>query len=136
MLKSLQRQPGKHLVMVRYGHGHPHYVHDEWVYNSADIDSAKVVSARELNTDQDEKVISYFSDRHLWLVEPDNAPVALKPYTPPTLITSTNTQYPRQHKRALPTHGISCLEIQRCPVGEKTPLGFLHSEIKSSSLPE
>jgi hypothetical protein len=92
MLQSLQRQPGKHLIMVRYGHGHPHYVHDEWVYNSADIDSAKVVWARELNTDQDEKVISYFSDRHLWLVEPDNAPVALKPYTPPTLITSTNTQ--------------------------------------------
>jgi hypothetical protein len=90
ILKSLQSQPGKQLVMVRYGH--PHYVHDEWVYNDADIDSAKVVWARELNNDQDAKLISYFSDRHLWLVEPDKVPVELKPYTSPTLITSTKTQ--------------------------------------------
>jgi hypothetical protein len=90
ILKTLQSQPGKQLVMVRYGH--PHYVHDEWVYNDADIDSAKVVWARELNTDQDEKLISYFKDRHLWLIEPDKVPIELEPYTSPTLITSTKTQ--------------------------------------------
>lgn len=91
ILKNLQIQPGKQLVMVRYRSGH-HYVHDEWVYNDADIDAAKVVWARELNNEQDEKLISYFKDRHLWLVEPDNTPIELKPYSAPTLITSTNTQ--------------------------------------------
>jgi hypothetical protein len=91
ILKDLQSQPGKQLVMVRYAPGH-HYVHDEWVYNDADIDSAKVVWARELNNEQDEKLISYFKDRHLWLLEPDNAPIDLKPYAPPTLITRKSSQ--------------------------------------------
>jgi len=90
ILKNLQSQPGQHLVIVRYGH--PHYIHDEWVYNDADIDSAKVVWARELHNDQDEKLLSYFKDRHLWLVEPDKVPTELKPYAAPTLITSTEKQ--------------------------------------------
>jgi hypothetical protein len=87
ILKDLQSHPGHHLVVVRYGH--PHYIHDEWVYNDADIDSAKVVWARALDSNQDEKLLSYFKDRHLWLVEPDKVPIELKPYTAPTLMTST-----------------------------------------------
>jgi len=87
ILKNLQSQPGRHLIMVRYGH--PHYIHDEWVYNDADIDSAKVAWARELGNDQDEKLLSYFKDRHVWLVEPDKVPIELQPYTAPTLITRT-----------------------------------------------
>jgi hypothetical protein len=90
ILRNLQSQPAKQLVMVRYTPGR-HYVHDEWVYNDADIDSAKVVWARELNNEQDEKLISYFKDRHIWLLEPDNAPIELKPYAPPTLITRKST---------------------------------------------
>ena len=90
ILKNLRSQPGKQLAIVRYGH--PHDVHEEWVYNDADIDSAKVVWARELNNQQDEKLISYFKDRHAWLVEADHSPAELKPYTAPTLVTNANTQ--------------------------------------------
>jgi hypothetical protein len=86
ILSDLKKQPGQHLVIVRYGH--PHYVHNEWVYNEADIDGAKVVWARELQNDQDEKLLSYFGHRHVWLVEPDNASIELKPYTAPTLVSS------------------------------------------------
>jgi len=87
ILSDLKKQPGQHLVIVRYGH--PHYIHDEWVYNDADIDSAKVVWARELQNEQDDKLLSYFQRRHIWLVEPDKAPLELKPYAPPPILLTT-----------------------------------------------
>lgn len=77
----LSHMPGKHIVIVRYKRGHP--VHNEWVYNGADIDTAKVLWARELDNAQNAKLISYFKDRHIWLVEPDNGNIDLKPYSPP-----------------------------------------------------
>lgn len=90
ILNDLKTRSGQHLVMVRYAHFH--YVLDEWVYNDADIDGAKVVWARELNNDQDARILSYFGNRHVWLVEADNDPVELKPYSPPTLLTSADTK--------------------------------------------
>src|SRR5713101_3739158 len=42
--KTLSNAPGKHLIMVRYDQDHN--LHDEWVYNGAEIDSAKVLWAR------------------------------------------------------------------------------------------
>jgi len=87
ILNDLSRQPGQHLILVRYGH--PHYIHDEWVYNGADIDSAKVVWARELGTEQDQKLMKYFAERHVWLVEPDTSS-ELKPYPAAPILTSGN----------------------------------------------
>jgi hypothetical protein len=86
ILKDLQRQPGQQLVIVRYKDTHD--IHDEWVYNDADIDSAKVVFARELHTEQDSKLIKYFQNRHIWLVEPDASPIDLKPYTSPETVAT------------------------------------------------
>jgi len=80
--RRLEVLPGKHLVMVRYGDDHN--IHDDWVYNGADIDSAKVIWAREINPEQDAKLLKYFSDRNVWLVTPDEDNTFLEPYTPPT----------------------------------------------------
>jgi hypothetical protein len=66
---QLNRLPGKHLVIVHYNEGHQ--VRNEWVYNEAEIDSAKIVWAREMDAEQNEKLLSYFKDRHIWLVKPD-----------------------------------------------------------------
>jgi hypothetical protein len=73
--------PGKHLVIVRYEENHN--VHDEWVFNGADIDNAKVLWARELSAQQNEKLIAYFKDRQIWLVTPDTDNTSLEPYFPP-----------------------------------------------------
>ena len=77
---ALSRTPGKHLVMVRYERNHD--INEEWVYNRADIDAAKVVWARELGEKQDAKLFAYFKDRRIWLVDPDLKNSDLLPYSP------------------------------------------------------
>jgi hypothetical protein len=81
VLKQLEATAGKHLIVVRYSDDHN--IHDEWVYNGADIDGSKVIWARELDADQNAKLFAYFKDRHIWLVEPDVDNTEIKPYTPP-----------------------------------------------------
>jgi hypothetical protein len=65
--KQLDKTPGKHLVIVKYNATHS--VHDEWVYNGADIDGSKVVWARDLDPEQNAKLVAYFKDRTVWIVE-------------------------------------------------------------------
>jgi len=43
---KLAHTPGKHLIMVRYEKDN-HNIHDDWVYNGAEIDNAKVLWARD-----------------------------------------------------------------------------------------
>ena len=80
--KKLERTPGKHLILVRYSEDE-HNIHDDWVYNGAEIDRAKVVWAREISAEQDAKLLDYFKDRKVWLVTPDTDNTYLEPYTPP-----------------------------------------------------
>jgi hypothetical protein len=79
--QKLKHTPGKHLIMVRYGEDHN--VHDEWVFNGADLDGAKVLWARELDPQQNAKLFAYYKDRRIWLVTPDSDNEYLEPYTPP-----------------------------------------------------
>jgi hypothetical protein len=82
LAEKLQHSPGKHLIMVRYDND-DHNVHDEWVYNRAEIDNAKVLWARELDAEQNAKLLAYFKDRKIWLVTPDADNIYLEPYTTP-----------------------------------------------------
>lgn len=75
---QLGAAPGKQLVFVRYWP--QHIFQDEWVYNAADIDGAKIVWARDLGASEDEKLQRYYPDRTVWLLEPDAAPPKLNPY--------------------------------------------------------
>jgi hypothetical protein len=79
--EKLQHTPGKHLIMVRYEKDN-HNIHDEWVYNGAEIDNAKVLWARELEPKQNAKLFAYFKGRKIWLVTPDTDNTYLEPYTP------------------------------------------------------
>jgi hypothetical protein len=80
-LAQLERLPGQHLVIVRYNQYHDS--DNEWVYNRADIDSAKVVWARDMGDSGNEELIRYFRSRHVWLAEPDLAPPRLSSYPLP-----------------------------------------------------
>ena len=82
--EKLRHTPGKHLIIVRYEKDN-HNIHDEWVYNGAEIDGAKVLWARELDDQQNAKLFFYFHDRKIWLVTPDSDNTYLEPYTPPSV---------------------------------------------------
>jgi len=78
--RDLAKAPGKHLVVVSYDPDHN--LHDEWVYNGAEIDSAKVIWARDIDPVQNAKLFNYFEDRHIWFVYPDVNNSDLIPYSP------------------------------------------------------
>ena len=79
MLAKLEQYPGRQLVIVHYNAGHE-AAFDEWVYNGADLDSAKVIWARDMGPAKNEALIKYFKNRHAWLLEADQEPARLLPY--------------------------------------------------------
>jgi hypothetical protein len=80
LLAQLNQQQSQHVVIVRYGL--QHFVDHEWVYNEAEIDRAKVIWARDMNPARNCKLIEYFKDRRIWLLEVDmdEPGPKLKPY--------------------------------------------------------
>jgi hypothetical protein len=87
--EQLTHEPGQHLVLVKYGPRHDPW--EELVYNRADIDGARIVWARSLGDEKDSRLIRYYSNRTVWLLEEDGE-VKLKRYlastesTTPTLV--------------------------------------------------
>jgi hypothetical protein len=79
IVHALENSPGQHLVLVRYAQDH--IPDDEWVYNAADIDRAKVVWARDVDFRQNQELLDYFPGREVWLIEPDKSPAMLSKYT-------------------------------------------------------
>ena len=69
LIADLERQGGKHLILVHYRPGHE--LDHEWVYNRADIDHASVVWAREMDPANDGPLLAYFRDRRAWRLDAD-----------------------------------------------------------------
>ena len=78
VVEQLDSQPGGQLALVRYTP--QHNVHDEWVYNGADIDHSKIVWAREIPGLDLQPLLQYFHDRQVWIVEPDVTPPQVTRY--------------------------------------------------------
>ncbi len=76
--EQLAKVPGQILVFVRYWP--QHIFQDEWVYNEADIDRARVVWARDLGDAENRKLRQYYPGRSVWLLEPDARPPKLATY--------------------------------------------------------
>jgi hypothetical protein len=75
--RRLAAMPSKQLVFVRYW---PPHQFIEWVHNAADIDGSRIVWARDLGAEENEKLRGYYPDRQVWLLEPDFRPPRLTPY--------------------------------------------------------
>jgi hypothetical protein len=78
--RELAAVPGKLVVLVRYWP--QHRFQEEWVYNAADIDQSRVVWARDLGAVEDQKLLNYYPDRKVLLLEPDAIQPRLGPYRP------------------------------------------------------
>jgi hypothetical protein len=77
MLKELSTSSS--LVFVRYSADH--YIHDEWVYNEANIPKAAIILARDMGPEANRCVIEAYAGRTLWLLQPDLTPPQYSLYT-------------------------------------------------------
>ncbi len=75
---AVDHLPGSKLVFVRYSPRHG--FQEEWVYNAADIDAARVVWARDLGPAANQSLRDRYPRRSVWLLEPDFNPPKLAPF--------------------------------------------------------
>ena len=74
---ELAQMPDKQLVLVNYG---PHHDVDwEWVWNAGDIDSSKVVWARDMGEPANAELLNYFKDRQVWRLSGDETEPKAQP---------------------------------------------------------
>jgi hypothetical protein len=76
--RQLAGIPGQLLVFVRYSPNHIYQ--EEWVWNAADIDSSRIVYARDLGPEEDQKLVRYYPSRKALLLEPDFYNPQLSPF--------------------------------------------------------
>jgi hypothetical protein len=76
----LARQPGKHVIFVRYTGTHS--PHEEWIYNLANIDAQPVVWAQDMGAENNQ-LMAYYTDRSFWMFQPDVDSNYLVPYRKP-----------------------------------------------------
>ncbi|MEM7474018.1 MAG: hypothetical protein AAF483_03440 [Planctomycetota bacterium] len=70
LLDALSGMRGKHMVVVNYDESHN--VHQEWVYNGADLEQAKIIWAHGSNPEWTRKLLeNYGTTRTLWHLNPD-----------------------------------------------------------------
>jgi len=75
---ELDRMPGQHLVIVHNRWSHTGA--EDWVYNKADIDRAKIVWARDMGPEKNEELVRYFANRRVWLVDQNDGIMRLTAY--------------------------------------------------------
>ena len=70
----------RHVVFIRYGANHS--FSDEWVYNSAEVDSSPIVWCRAMGASDDIEVTRYYRDRQAWIATVDGELVRVSKYQP------------------------------------------------------
>ena len=79
---ELAKTPGNHLVFVK-PKTDPANLY-QWIYNSADLSSARDVWARDLGDSENAQLAASMSGRTVWMVDPNVNPATLAPYDPAT----------------------------------------------------
>jgi hypothetical protein len=79
-VRKLESLPGPHLVFVTYDPGWS--VHDEWVYNGAELDESPLIFANWGSPDQNQRVLERYPGRRVWSLQlgPDRRDILLSPY--------------------------------------------------------
>lgn len=97
LTQQLLSFPGDHLVLVVYEPDHN--VHQEWVYNGADLESQRIIWARGEREEWQEQLLEkYSAKRCVWVFNPDRhiAPQQLSsPTDQPRTILYTSVPAPR-----------------------------------------
>ena len=82
IINAFKKTGDKHLILVDYGFGNSgrnvRQPYNEWVYNEADINKAKIVWARSLGKASDQELLEYFKDRRIWILSTDQVKLISK----------------------------------------------------------
>jgi hypothetical protein len=70
LIARLSAKEGRHLVFVEYGPQHD--VHEEWVYNGADLEGPRILFARSISPATNERLLAALPGRRGWLLGPDD----------------------------------------------------------------
>jgi len=92
IVRHLNDTPGQHLVLVRYLP--KHNVHDEWVYNAAEIDRSKIVWARVVPDLDVQPLLNYYAGRRVWLLDVGEEFAGLRPLMPSDISAVSNPPVP------------------------------------------
>jgi hypothetical protein len=80
IVRELEKGPERHLILVKYLPGRNW--REEWVFNGADLEGAKVLWARWHKSARWAEFLSHYRDRKLWVLEADLPGFPLRPYDP------------------------------------------------------
>lgn len=98
--RDVAAKAGKLLVFVHYGERH--IFQEEWVWNDADIDAARVVWARDLGAEENAKLMEYYKDRDVWVLDADVRPLpVLEKWTAPALVNPPPQEKPAEMPKAI-----------------------------------
>jgi hypothetical protein len=79
IVSEFDAKPGQHLIIVRYGPQHDQF--QDWVYNGYDLETGKVLWAREMaDPAMNRELIEHYRGRQVWLLEADRFRTTPVPY--------------------------------------------------------
>lgn len=78
--RELMNTPGEHLVLVKSKTDENNLF--QWIYNLADIDSQRIVWARDLGVEENARLVRYYANRTVWIVDPNVEPATYTRYQP------------------------------------------------------
>jgi hypothetical protein len=88
IVETLAQAGGRHLIVVHCSR--PNELHEEWVYNSADVDASAVVWARPIDEEHEQILLDYYKNRQAWRLEIDAPELRLAPYPEPRYRTTSS----------------------------------------------
>ena len=83
IVDQLHHEGGQHLIVIRYAPNianTPTFGYRDWTRNGAEIDGQEIVWAREMDSEKNGKLLDYFKDRRMWLLDVDISGTKLLPY--------------------------------------------------------
>ena len=82
--RELEQIPGNHLVFVKAKTAEKNLF--QWIYNDADIDSSRIVWARDLGEARNAQLAEFYhGSRTVWLADPNTDPAKIIRYQPYSL---------------------------------------------------
>ena len=97
IITSLNERGGGHLVFVRYDKTYT--LDGNWVYNNADLNTARVIFAHDFDEVKNQELIARQHSRSVWLCTLSRGKYELRPYQTPNEVTAGENARPLEAEK-------------------------------------